>query len=236
MSNAKLKLTNNALIVHAGEDVVSLDVSTVANARVAIQTVIKAYEGMGNAVAEMKKSAGGSFDALAETFPITAAEPLLRDATDSLSPVVTKAVRQTVESAPYATQGNAIKGAVTVAANVYAEVADMLLAANGVDQIAISKSLMAKANGLRRTLDLLDESLDAPLNEAKRAKANQALQAAIYEKAVDAGKAIAATDFAGMDAEVIAVARRIVDAKRVSADKAQRHDSAVKSALRVSRS
>jgi len=234
MSNAKLKLSQSALIVHAGEDVVSLDVSTVANARVAIQTVIKAYETAMTHVTEMKKSV--TPDTISDVFEITANTPLVDDCVAGLSPLIAKSVRNTVTAAPHATQGVALKNAVSVAANVYSEVSDMLIAAAGIDQVTLAKSLMAKANSLRKTLDLLDEDLERPLNEAKRAKAARALEDHLYQKARDAGRALASADYAGLDADVIHTARKIVEAKKTAAQKSAGRQDAIAQAKRVARS
>jgi hypothetical protein len=233
-THAVLKKSGNSIIVVNGDDFVTLDISNLASAQKALDVTVRAFNDISKANHQLRQSVQHDGDTI-ERYPTTAIQPSLNDLTKGLNTTCVKHVQSAVEHTPNLLQGQVAKQSLSAIASCYEEIGQMLLAAEGMDVVSIAKSLLAKSVGIKRDLDLLNDTLDAPLVRAKAVKQQMRIENDIRTKAIQTGKDLAGVEFAGIDDATLAIARRIAKAKAVSAQRAATKSEAIANALKASK-
>jgi hypothetical protein len=228
----KIKRSNGALNVTNDGDVAVLPLTNLQEAIVAIDTLTKGITTVVHQNYELQQSI--MLDE--ETYSIKSSEAVFSDATRNVGTAVTKALKSALATAPLHLQGEQTKATVSAVAAVYAEVADMLIAAQGSDNYSIAKSLLAKSTHIKRDLDLVEDALNAPMLNVKRIKAEKALRSELTEKGIKIGSQRERYKMANVDNDVLDTAQAIVAAKKVTDTVNKRKDDILKNAKRVSRS
>lgn len=226
-----LKITQDSknLIIKNSGDVSVVDISNLENAHKAIQTLASALMKTNQANADLQKSIG---DELPEGFDSEASFPLFRDLTLNIPSQVSKGIKSAMAYSPTHLQAQVLKNAVQSIAQVYKDAGEMIM--NSTDTTLLSKSLFQKSMLIKRDLELLEEQLDAPLNQIKQIKMEKAMRSAILKKGIEQGKLIAKTEgYVGIDSETLEMASALNKTKKVLKDKHARNAQALESAKSV---
>lgn len=228
----KIKRAHNALHVTNDGEVAVLPLTNLQESIIAIDTLSKGI----TEVVHQNFALQQSIMLDEESYSTKSSEAVFADATRNVGSNVTKALKSALSTSPLHLQGEQTKATVSAVAAVYAEVADMLIAAQGSDTYTIAKSLLAKATHINRDLDLVNEALNAPMMNIKRIKAEKALRTELTEKGIKIGSQRERYKMANVNNDVLDTAQAIVAAKKVTSIIEKRHDDALKNAKRVSRS
>lgn len=223
----KLKRTQTELRIINGGDMVSLPLVNMSDAVVVIDTLTKAVTDVVYENEMLQKSMLNN----EESYDTRSAEAVFNDVTKNVGSSISRGLKSALATSPYHLQGQQLKSTVNAVANVYDEIAQMLLASNN-DTIALARSLMAKSTHIKRDVELVTDFLDAPLNSIKRFKAEKELREELMQKGALREQAKLGT----VDQDTIKLAKAIGNAKKQKSDAKESKDEAISKAKRVARS
>jgi hypothetical protein len=226
----KIKTQENQLIITNEGEVSVMDISKVETAHKAIQTLSKALEQAVRSNVELQKTA--YLEETPETFDIAGTEPLLRDVTMNVPSHVTKNIKSAMTFAPNHLQSQVVKNTVNALAQVYKDAGEMVL--NCSDTTLLSKSLFQKSLLIKRDLELLEEQLDAPLNQIKAIKMEKQMRKDVLSKGIEQGKLIAKNQgYFGIDQDTLEIAAALNKTKSVLKEEAISQETAIANAFAV---
>ncbi len=229
MSNLKLKRVAKALhiITPNGSSVLPMD--NESNTNKAVDTLIEFCYKLSHTNAELQKSVMD--DELVESFN-NSVEPLVDAVCLNIPSTIEKQIVSAISCAPSHLQGQLLKSMVEITAKIYADASEQIQLAD--DSRLLSKSLAAKANTLRKDLELMNEKLDEPLERVKRMKFERTVSKELLRKGAEQGDLAARAKYGTIDQETLETAAAINKAKEVIADKSDALDKAIKNARSVS--
>jgi hypothetical protein len=224
----KIKKQSNQLIITNDGEVSILDVANLESAHKAIDVLSKALESTHRSNIDLQKAS--NVEERPESFDATSVEPLFRDLTMNVPSQVTKGVKSALNYAPSHLQSQVLKSAVESIAQVYKDAGEMVM--NCSDTTLLSKSLFQKSMLIKRDIELLEDQLDAPLNQLKAIKLEKSMRSAILKKGIEQGKTIAKNQgYFGIDQETLETAAALNKTKSVLNEKKIDADTAIKNAF-----
>lgn len=168
-----------------------------------------------------------------ERFDTKSVNALFRDTTSHFTALTRKSVEEALSFSPAYLQAESLRNQVKSLANAYKDCAETVLSSNG-DNIAVGKSLYAKAHAVLRDLDLLDDQLSAPLNKLKAIKMEKSMRKEILRKGIAQGKQIARTEFSGLTADTVDTAVALNKVKNLLNDRKTKRDKIISDAKKIS--
>lgn len=230
MSTMKIKRVSNALHVITENGSSVMPMTNTQEINKAMDTLIEVIYQTSHANQELKKSVMD--DTLVEQFDTTNITPLIGDVCLNIPSQIEKEINKAVSLSPSHLQGQLLKSMVNITAKIYADASEQIQLAD--DSRLLSKSLAAKANTLRKDLELMNEKLDEPLERVKRMKYERTVSKELLRKGVEQGDLLARIKYGTIDAETLETAAAISKAKEVIQDQKSNLDKAIKNARSVS--